>query len=60
MSSLPQPLMISLAMIVGDKLRDSPSEVAFAEGNHPIETLLFDRPNKALPVGSGTGAVIRR
>src|SRR5262245_10063740 len=36
------PLMIPLVTIVDDEFRDRPPEVAFTEGNHSIETLLFD------------------
>lgn len=38
--SLPCPLMISLALIKGDKLRDGSAKVAFAERNQAIETVL--------------------
>jgi len=34
--------MITFAMIVSDKLRDSLSKMALAEGNQSIETLPFD------------------
>ena len=37
-----QPLMIPFAMIMGDKLGDSATEMAPTERNQPIPTLLFD------------------
>ena len=43
------PLMIPLLMIVRDKLRDGPSKVALAEGNHPIET--FERIRRRQRLG---------
>ena len=45
-----ESLMIPFTMIVLDELRDGPSEVAFAERNHPVEALLFDGSDEALRV----------
>ena len=40
--------MIPLAMIVGDKLRDRPSEVLLAERNQPVQTFfLIDGTNRS-------------
>src|SRR5258705_1670648 len=52
--------MISLAMIVGDELRDSLSEVLLAERNQPVQTFFFDRPHEPLRVGIRIGGLIRR
>src|SRR5262249_40394764 len=40
-------LVIALVMIVDDKLGHGSSKVTFTEGNHTLETLLFDRPHEA-------------
>ena len=55
-----QPLMIPLAMIVGDKFGDGPSKMALAERNQPIETFLFDRADEAFGVGVRIRRPIRR
>jgi hypothetical protein len=44
---IPKPLMIALVMIVGNKLRNGPSETALADRNYLIEALLFDGPHEA-------------
>src|SRR4029079_17638541 len=46
-----QPLMIPLAMIMGDKLRDGPSMMALPERNQAAQTFLFDRANEPFGVG---------
>ena len=43
-------LVIPLLMIVRDTLREGPPEVAFAERNHPIETLLLNGAHEAFGV----------
>ena len=53
-----QPLMIPLAMVVGDKFRDSPSMMALAERNQAVQTLLFDRADEPFGVGVGIGCPI--
>ena len=47
------PLMRPFAPVVLDELRDGSPEVAFSEGDDPIETLFFDRPYESLRVGIG-------
>jgi hypothetical protein len=44
--SVVQSLVIPLAMIMGDKLHDSPSMTALAERNQAVQTLLFDRADE--------------
>jgi len=39
---VPQPLMVSLAVIVRDKLGDRATELTLAERNQPIQALLFN------------------
>ncbi len=45
-----QTLMIPLAVVVLDELGDRPSEVPFTLRDHPVETLVLDRPHKPLRV----------
>ena len=52
--------MIPLALIMGDKLRDGPAKVAFAERNQPIETFLLDRANEAFSVSIAVRRARRR
>jgi hypothetical protein len=40
-----EPLVVPLAMIVLDELRDGAPEVPLTDGNDPIETFLFQAPN---------------
>ena len=54
-----QSLMIPLAMIMGDKFRDSPSMMALAERNQAVQTFLFDRADEPFGVGVGIGRPIR-
>jgi hypothetical protein len=43
-----QPLMIPLAVVVGDEFRDSPSVMAFAERNHAVRhSSLIERTNRS-------------
>jgi hypothetical protein len=42
--------MIPFAMIMRHKLGDSGSEMALAERNQPIQTLLFDRADEPFGV----------
>ena len=51
--------MIPLAIIVNE-LRDHVPEVRLAEGNHPIETFVLDRPDESLGVGIGVRRTRRR
>jgi hypothetical protein len=51
-----QPLMIPLAMIMGDKFRDSPSMMALPERNQAVQTFLFDRADEPF----GVGVCVRR
>jgi hypothetical protein len=48
-----QSLMIPLALIMGDKLRDGSAKVAFAERNQAIETFLLDRADETFSVSIG-------
>jgi len=52
--------MIPLAVVMLDVLGDRPAKMAFAEGNHAAETLLFDRAHKPLCIGIGIRRLIRR
>jgi hypothetical protein len=49
-----EPVMISLAMIVGDEFRDSPSVMAFAERNQAVQTFLLDRADESFGIGVST------
>ena len=40
--------MVPLAMVMDHEVGERPPEVLLTQRNHPIQTLLFDRPNKAL------------
>ena len=53
-----QSLMISLAMVVSDKFRDSPSLMALTQRNQAVQTLLFDRADEPFGVGVGIGCPI--
>ena len=53
-----QPLMIPLAMVVGDEFRDRSSMMALAERNQAVQTLLFDRADEPFGVGVGIGCPI--
>lgn len=46
-----QSLVISLAMIVGDKLRDGSPMMAITERNQAIQRFLFDRADEPLCIG---------
>ena len=43
-----------------DVLRNRPSKMAFAEGDHAMETLFLDRAHEALRVGIRVGRLKRR
>jgi hypothetical protein len=45
---------------MGDKLRDGPAKVAFAERNQAIETFLLDRADEAFSVGVGVSCRLHR
>jgi len=51
-----QSSVIPFAMIMGDKLRDSPSKMALAERNQPTETFLFDRCGRSVRRGRSRSA----
>src|SRR5215204_4764603 len=53
-----QPLMIPLAMVVGDEFRDCASMMALAEQNQAVQTLLFDRADEPFGVRVGVGCPI--
>ena len=53
-----QPLMIPLAMIMGDKLRHGSSMMALPERNQAVQTFLFDRADEPVGVGVGIGCTI--
>jgi hypothetical protein len=55
-----QALMILLALIMGDKRRDGPAKVPFAERNQAIETFLLDRADEAFSVRIAVRRAIRR
>ena len=44
-------LMVALAMVMDHEVGERPSEVPLTQRNQPIQTLLFDGPNKALRMG---------
>jgi hypothetical protein len=48
------PLMVPLAMIVGDKLDDSAPQVAFVDGKEAVEAFLLDRRHRNLDLASQT------
>ena len=56
--SIVETLMIPLAMIVRDELRDGVSKMPLADGNDPIETFLLDRPDESLGVGVRVGRAL--
>jgi len=45
-----ETLMVPLAMVVRNELGHRSLEVPFAQQNHPVETLLLDRPHEPLRV----------
>jgi len=53
--SIIEPLMIPLPVIVGGVLASGLSQRSFAEEDHPIETLILDRPDESLGVGVQVG-----
>ena len=55
-----EPLMIPLLMVVRDKLRDGPPEMALADRNHPIKTLFFNGAHEAFRVRVGIRRPERR
>jgi hypothetical protein len=54
--SVLESLMVPLAMVVLDKLDQRTPEVALAERDHVVESLLSDRSYESLRVGIGVGA----
>ncbi len=54
------PLVIPLPMIMSGVLASGPSQRPFAEEDHPIETLILDRPDESLGVGVQVGRTIRQ
>jgi len=55
-----ESLVIPLAMVVIDKLLECPSEMVLAQGHHPIEALVLDRPHEPLGVRVRIGRLMRR
>jgi hypothetical protein len=53
-------LVIALFVIMCHEFRDGPSEMAFAERDHPVEAFLFDRTYEALRIGIRIRRLIRR
>jgi len=49
-------LVIALAVVVLDELRDRPAEMTFAEQDHPVQALVLDGAHKALGIGIRIGA----
>ncbi len=56
--SIIDPLMIPLTVVVSRVLASGLSERPFAEEDHPIETLVLDRPDEPLRVGVQVGRTI--
>ena len=52
--------MIPLTVVVLDELRNRPPEMAFAERDHTMETLVLERAHEPLRVGIRIGRLIRR
>jgi hypothetical protein len=50
-----QSLMIPLAIIVSDKLPDSPPVMVLAKRDQAVQTFLFDRSDEPFGVGVGIG-----
>ncbi len=50
-----QPLVIPFAVIVGDVLADRTTQRSFAEEDHAVQALLFDRAHEALGPGVQVG-----
>ena len=48
---IPQPLMISFAMIMGEKLRNGSPKMALTKRNEAVEAFLSNRTHKSLGVG---------
>jgi hypothetical protein len=46
-----QPLMVALVMIMHDEFLNGPSQRAFSEQDHLLQTGFFDGPDKAFGVG---------
>ena len=53
-----QPLMIPLAIVVGDEFRDRSSMMTFAERNQAVQTVLFDRADEPFGVRVRIGCAI--
>ena len=49
-------LVVALAVIVLEELRDRPAEMTFAERDHPVQALVLDRAHEAFRVGICMGA----
>jgi len=48
--AIPEPLMISLEMIMEQKFVNSMPQASFAEENHSIQAGFLDRPDKPLRI----------
>jgi hypothetical protein len=57
---VPQPWMISLAMIMGDELGDGSPKMTLAQWNEAVKAFLLNRPDKSLGVGVRTRRLIGR
>src|SRR5262245_11580559 len=55
-----QTLMIPLVVVMLNELGDRSSEMPPAQRDHPVETLLFDRPHKSLRICIRVRGLIRR
>jgi len=55
-----QPLMIPLAMVVGDEFRDRSSMMALAKRNQAVQTFLFDRADEPFGVRVGVSSQLHR
>ena len=55
-----QALVVALAVIVRDELRDCPAEMTFAEWDHSVQALVLDRAHKAFRIRIRVGCLKRR
>ncbi len=54
------PLMIPLPVVMFEVLCHRPSQMTFAERDHPVEALFFDRSHEPFGMGIRIGRPIRR
>ncbi len=56
---VPKALVIALAMVMLDELRDRPSQMTFSKRDHAVEALVLDRGHETLRIRVRVGRLKR-